>query len=273
VLITSVNYIPSIKTTLISSRELAKKGWEITFKDTTAIISHNIAKLKVVANWVFNAYYIDIRINYNLLGTDSLDFDYPDSETSPHLTNTSPSDYTSSSTNDKDSDEVDELLSPNTRTIPVIEIPSHTPSTSQQDNNPEPDSEEDTIIVKPRYNRNSDRLQAKEPMHKGLSIYNLASIAYLDSLNKGDSNKLYSTITLEELSDELSLNRPNSPEVKSVPTLLNLEARGLNNTSNGNLHTIFKEPKSYKEAINSMYKDQWLEFMKIEYKSLNKNKT
>jgi hypothetical protein len=50
VLITSVNYIPSIKTTLISSKELAKKGWEITFKDTTAIISHNIAKLKVVAN-------------------------------------------------------------------------------------------------------------------------------------------------------------------------------------------------------------------------------
>jgi hypothetical protein len=109
-------------------------------------------------------------------------------------------------------------------------------------------------------------------MYKGLSIYNFASIAYLDSLNKGD-NKLYSTITLEELSDKLSLNRPNSPEVKSVSTLLNLKARGLNNTSNNNLYTIFKEPKSYKEAINSIYKDQWLESMKIEYKSFNKNKT
>jgi hypothetical protein len=43
-------------------------------------------------------------------------------------------------------------------------------------------------------------------MYKGLFVYNLASIAYLDLLNKGDSNKLYSTITLEELSDKL--NRP-----------------------------------------------------------------
>jgi hypothetical protein len=110
-------------------------------------------------------------------------------------------------------------------------------------------------------------------MYKGLSIYNLASVAYLDSLNKRDNNKLYSTITLEELSDKLSLNRPNSSKVKSVFTLLNLEAKGLNNTSNNNLHTIFKEPKSYKEAINSTYKDQWLESIKIEYKSLNKNKT
>jgi len=31
-LITNVNYIPEIKTTLLSPRELAKKGWETLFK-------------------------------------------------------------------------------------------------------------------------------------------------------------------------------------------------------------------------------------------------
>jgi hypothetical protein len=51
-------------------------------------------------------------------------------ETSPNLTNTSLSDYISFSTSDKDSNEVDKLPSPNTRTIPVIEIPSHTRLTS-----------------------------------------------------------------------------------------------------------------------------------------------
>ena len=50
VLITGVNYIPSLKTTLISSNELTKKGWSILFKDTKAMISHDQAKLDIIAN-------------------------------------------------------------------------------------------------------------------------------------------------------------------------------------------------------------------------------
>ena len=63
VLIKNVNYVPNIKTTLISSNELTKKGWLILFKDAKAIISHEETKLQLIANWISNAYYIDIDIN------------------------------------------------------------------------------------------------------------------------------------------------------------------------------------------------------------------
>ncbi len=40
-LIKNVNYIPNIKTTLISSKELTNKGWEILFKKDIAELSYN----------------------------------------------------------------------------------------------------------------------------------------------------------------------------------------------------------------------------------------
>ena len=40
-LIRNVNYVPNIKTTLISSKELTNKGWEILFKKDLAILSYN----------------------------------------------------------------------------------------------------------------------------------------------------------------------------------------------------------------------------------------
>jgi hypothetical protein len=67
VLIKNVNYVPNIKTTLISLNELTKKGWLILFKDAKAIISYEETKLQLIANWISNAYYIDIDINYNVL--------------------------------------------------------------------------------------------------------------------------------------------------------------------------------------------------------------
>ena len=86
------------------------------------------------------------------------------------------------------------------------------------------------------------------------------------------------------LSNELSLDRPNLSKIEldyttdnydnfisDSPSLLNFEA-STPSTSN-NLSTIFKEPKSYKEAINSIYKDQWLESIKTKLDSLTKNKT
>jgi hypothetical protein len=50
VLIKNVNYVPNIKTTLISSNKLTKKGWLILFKDTKAIISHEETKVQLIAN-------------------------------------------------------------------------------------------------------------------------------------------------------------------------------------------------------------------------------
>ena len=67
VLIKGVNYIPELSYTLISSKELANKGWQILFKDDNTSISHKEAKLQILANWVSNAYYINIKINYSQL--------------------------------------------------------------------------------------------------------------------------------------------------------------------------------------------------------------
>ncbi len=66
-LIKNVNYVPNIKTTLISSKELTNKGWEILFKEDKAILSY---KNKIITNaeWHLNAYFLNkIFINYEAL--------------------------------------------------------------------------------------------------------------------------------------------------------------------------------------------------------------
>jgi hypothetical protein len=50
VLITNVSYIPSIKTTLISPKELTKKGWLVLFKDDKAIASNKACNLRFEAS-------------------------------------------------------------------------------------------------------------------------------------------------------------------------------------------------------------------------------
>jgi hypothetical protein len=50
VLITNVSYIPSIKTTLISPKELTKKGWLVLFKDDKAITSNKACNLRFEAS-------------------------------------------------------------------------------------------------------------------------------------------------------------------------------------------------------------------------------
>ena len=66
-LIKNVNYVPNIKTTLISSKELTNKGWEILFKKDLVILSYNN---KTITNtkWNLNAYYLnEVFINYEAL--------------------------------------------------------------------------------------------------------------------------------------------------------------------------------------------------------------
>ena len=67
VLIKDVYYIPSLKTTLISSKELTNKGWNILFKDNIAKLSNIKFKLNLKAKQNYNAYYLDFIINHNLL--------------------------------------------------------------------------------------------------------------------------------------------------------------------------------------------------------------
>ena len=66
-IIKGVYYIPSLKTTLISSKELTNKGWEITFKDNLAKLVHRTSKLNTLAYWTYNAYYLDILVNYEAI--------------------------------------------------------------------------------------------------------------------------------------------------------------------------------------------------------------
>ena len=68
VIIKGVNYVPNIKTTLLSSKELTNKGWEILFKSNYAKLSNKKYNLSTLATWVNNAYYLNnLNINYSIL--------------------------------------------------------------------------------------------------------------------------------------------------------------------------------------------------------------
>ena len=268
----------------------SSKNFLVYIPSTNQIVDSS--SLDIKENLLYKDDYI-IEENYsNLLEPSSPDFDYikpfSSSQTSTS-DNTSTSTNTNANSNDngEDINEQGDLPdhSPSTRSLPK---PSTSrPLISHQDTNIDDISDNEVNEPRPEYQKpiysrdKSERLKTKEPIkYKGLSVYNLASIAYLDSLNKGDSNQLFSSF----LSDELSLDRPNLPKIEldyttdnydnfisDSPSLLNFEA-STPSTSN-NSSTIFKEPKSYKEAINSIYKDQWLESMKTELDLLTKNKT
>jgi hypothetical protein len=67
VLIKDVYYIPSLKTTLISSKELTNKGWTIIFKDNRASLRNTKYSINLIAKWDYNAYYLDVIINHDVL--------------------------------------------------------------------------------------------------------------------------------------------------------------------------------------------------------------
>ncbi|EKD15691.1 retrotransposon protein, putative, Ty1-copia subclass [Drepanopeziza brunnea f. sp. 'multigermtubi' MB_m1] len=63
IIIKNVNYIPKLKTTLISSKELINKDWAINFDRNGAKISHASFKLYINVKWANNAYFIKVEIN------------------------------------------------------------------------------------------------------------------------------------------------------------------------------------------------------------------
>jgi hypothetical protein len=251
----------------------SSKNFLVYIPSTDQVVDSSSIDIK--EDLIYKEDYIIDEDYSNLLESSSPDFDY----IQPFTTSSQTSDNTSD-------DELGELPSSSTRNLPG---PSSRPSISHQDNSTiSTNSDEDLDELSSEYHRpiysrdRSDRLKSKEPIsYKGLSVYNLASIAYLGSLNRGDSNKLSLSSSLKELSEELSLDRPSLPQIEQeyttdsysaeVSSLLNFKTTDL--SISNNLPTIFKEPKSYTEAISSIYKDQWLESMKIEYDSLHKNNT
>ncbi len=69
ILITRVNYVPSLKATLLSLKELVNKGQEIIFKKDIALLRSKIdTSLKVIAKQDKNTYYFtNITIDNNKL--------------------------------------------------------------------------------------------------------------------------------------------------------------------------------------------------------------
>ena len=67
ILITGVNYTPEIDTTLISSKELANKGWTILFKDNIADLNHIKLNFNIKAIWDQNSYYLNLNVNNKAL--------------------------------------------------------------------------------------------------------------------------------------------------------------------------------------------------------------
>ena len=51
ILITKVNYIPELQSTLISPKELANKGWTILFKDNIADLLYSKLNFNIKAKW------------------------------------------------------------------------------------------------------------------------------------------------------------------------------------------------------------------------------
>ena len=72
-IISKVNYIPEIKTTLLSSRELAKKGWEVLFKGNTARLLLASLNISLIAPWDYNAYYLNFKINSKVINLGQLE--------------------------------------------------------------------------------------------------------------------------------------------------------------------------------------------------------
>ena len=67
VLIKDIYYIPSLKTTLISSKKLTNKRQKILFKNNIAELSNTKFNLNLKAKWNYNTYYLDLIINHDLL--------------------------------------------------------------------------------------------------------------------------------------------------------------------------------------------------------------
>ena len=65
ILVTEVNYIPDLKTTLLSTRTLTNKGWNIEFNSKNAKIVNK--DITILAKWDSNAYFIDISVDYTKL--------------------------------------------------------------------------------------------------------------------------------------------------------------------------------------------------------------
>ena len=148
---------------------------------------------------------------------------------------------------------IDNLNKPQA-TYPVVEIPSYRPSSSSLDTQIET-------------TRKSGRLQEEKPENQGLSIYNLASIAYISSLNKGENNKLLpKSVDIQEFGIDI----PYLPKIEYDYIAL---ANSTTIEGDSSSSSIFKEPKSYKEAMNSSYREHWLKAMNIELNILKENNT
>ena len=116
------------------------------------------------------------------------------------------------------------------------------------------------------------------------NIYNIASLAYLESLNQGVtsdlSNNIITFIKNDDFDDLLIFNSNlnknlNKKSIFEENININTINISINNNLNKNKIEIkdLIEPNNYKEAINSLYKDNWVKSMLLELDTLKNNNT
>ena len=67
ILLKDIYYIPSLQTTLISSKELTNKNWTILFKNNIASLENKKTNISINAIWQYNAYYLDFKLDLDIL--------------------------------------------------------------------------------------------------------------------------------------------------------------------------------------------------------------
>ena len=114
------------------------------------------------------------------------------------------------------------------------------------------------------------------------NIYNIASLAYIESLNQGVisdlSNSNITTFIKNDDFDDLLIFNSNINNKKSIfkeNININIVNTNINNKLNNSKIEIkdLIEPNTYKEAINSPYKDNWVKSIILELDTLRNNNT
>ena len=112
------------------------------------------------------------------------------------------------------------------------------------------------------------------------NIYNIASLAYLESLNQGafksDNDDFDDLLIFNSNNDEKSIFEENINISTINTTSPSINSTLMNSKIDKSVKIDIKdliEPNTYKEAISSPYKDNWIKSMSLELHTLNDNNT
>jgi hypothetical protein len=302
ILVTEVNYVPAITTTLLSTKALTNKGWTIIIEDNIAKVVNYKKNITIVAKWSNNAYYLDLEVDNTKLvkllykadtSLDTLNIDliykrlnhinkdYLIKTINNTIDNTkllednsSDFDYISKAINNSN------IRKPYTITIdnnPNDTIRVNSPTRSNMDILENNTTKNDTTIEKDNNSSSSSSSNSSkdedETDELNKEYYN-SNENIIKSPYKAPITCSKSTLNYSSYNTNSIYNLASSAYLTSK-----IEGDSNNNTEkviiNKTKDTIILEPKSYKEAtsLNNPYKDYWTKAMQKEINSLISNNT